>query len=110
MAQRKMGQTKNETEEATWFEKNQNQLLKLFKRAAKDGSLRVGGKSIGISINKQTGALVRPRSQKVMLRMPVDDLERARRFAASKGLGYQTYIKMIVREGLDKAETMRRGS
>jgi hypothetical protein len=80
-----------------------HRLQKLFDQAAKEGALRVGGKSIGISINKQTGALVRPRSQKVMLRMPIDDLERARRLAAANGVGYQTYIKMIVRQGLDRA-------
>jgi hypothetical protein len=34
-----------------------------------------------------------PRSQKVMLRIPTEDLERARRLAAQRGLGYQTYIK-----------------
>jgi hypothetical protein len=108
MAKRKLVHARTEAEEAAWFEQNQDHLLKLFDQAAKQGALRVGGKSIGISINKQTGALVRPRSQKVMLRMPVDDLERARRLAASKGIGYQTYIKMIVKQGLDQAEAVRR--
>lgn len=107
MAKRRLSQAKTEAQEAAWFERNQDHLLKLFEEAAKDGTLRVGGKSIGISISKQTGALVRPRSQKVMLRMPVDDLERARRLAARKGVGYQTYIKMIVREGLDRAEAVK---
>jgi hypothetical protein len=107
MAKRKLAQARTEAEEAAWFEQNQDHLLKLFDQAAKDGALRVGSKSIGISINKQ-GALARPRSQKVMLRMPVDDLERARRLAAAKGIGYQTYIKMIVRQGLDQAEAVRR--
>jgi predicted DNA binding CopG/RHH family protein len=43
-----------------------------------------------------------------MLRIPTDDLERARRLAAGKGLGCQTYMKMLLREGLDRAEGMRR--
>jgi hypothetical protein len=108
MAKRKLSQARTETEEAAWFEQNQDHLLKLFDQASKEGALRVGGKIIGISINKQTGALARPRSQKVMLRMPVDDLERARRLAATNGVGYQTYIKMIVRQGLDRAEAVKR--
>jgi len=29
-------------------------------------------------------------------------LETARRLAAQKGLGYQTYIKMLLREALEK--------
>jgi predicted DNA binding CopG/RHH family protein len=39
-------------------------------------------------------------SQPVTLRLPEEDLEMARRLAARKGLGYQTYIKMVLREAL----------
>ena len=39
-------------------------------------------------------------SQPVTLRIPTEDLEKARRLAALKGLGYQTYIKMLLREAL----------
>jgi len=41
-------------------------------------------------------------SQPVTLRIPKEDLETARRLAAEKGLGYQTYIKMLLREALAK--------
>lgn len=41
-------------------------------------------------------------SQPITLRIPKDDLEKARRLAARKGLGYQTYIKMLLREALAK--------
>ena len=41
-------------------------------------------------------------SQPVTLRIPTEDLETARRLAARKGLGYQTYIKMLLREALAK--------
>jgi predicted DNA binding CopG/RHH family protein len=41
-------------------------------------------------------------SQPVTLRIPKEDLETARRLAAKKGLGYQTYIKMVLREALEK--------
>lgn len=36
------------------------------------------------------------------LRIPKEDLETARQLAAKKGLGYQTYIKMLLREALAK--------
>ncbi|HMB84585.1 MAG TPA: hypothetical protein VKI40_11115 [Terriglobales bacterium] len=39
-------------------------------------------------------------SQPIILRIPKEDLETARRLAARKGLGYQTYIKMLLREAL----------
>jgi predicted DNA binding CopG/RHH family protein len=41
-------------------------------------------------------------SQPVTLRIPKEDLETARQLAAKKGLGYQTYIKMLLREALAK--------
>ena len=39
-------------------------------------------------------------SQPVTLRIAKEDLEDARRLAARKGLGYQTYIKMLLRDAL----------
>lgn len=39
-------------------------------------------------------------SQPVTLRIAKEDLETARRLAARKGLGYQTYIKLLLREAL----------
>jgi hypothetical protein len=108
MPRKKLADARNNAEEASWFEENQDRLLKLFEQAAKEGALRIGGKSIGITLSKRTGALTKPPSRKVMLRIPVDDLERARRLAVSKGLGYQTYMKLLLREGLDREEKERR--
>src|ERR1019366_8050870 len=102
MPKKKLPQTRSEAEEARWFEENQGRLPKLFEQAEKEGSLRVGGKSIGITLSKKTEALRRPPSQKVVLQIPVDDLDRARRQAARKGIGYQTYIRILLREGLDR--------
>ena len=42
-------------------------------------------------------------SQPITLRIPKEDLETARRLAAQKGVGYQTYIKMLLREALASA-------
>lgn len=107
MLRKRLAQAKTEAEEARWFEENQDRLLKLFEQAEKEGVLRIGSKSIGITLSKRTESLAKPRSQKVMLRIPSDDLERARRLAAGKGLGYQTYMKLLLREGLDRAEGVR---
>ena len=104
MPRKRLAETRTEAEEVRWFERNQEHLLKLFEQAAKEGSLRVGGKSVGITLSKRTGALQKPPSQKVMLRIPSDDLNRARRQAAEKGIGYQTYIKMLLRAGLDREQ------
>ncbi len=41
-------------------------------------------------------------SQPITLRISTEDLETARRLAAQQGLGYQTYIKMLLRDALAK--------
>ena len=43
-----------------------------------------------------------------MLRIATGDVDRARRQAADKGIGYQTYIKMLLHAGLDRDEKGRR--
>ena len=108
MLKKKLAETKTEAEEARWFEENQERLLRLFEQAAKEGALRVGGKSVGITLSKKTQTVQKPPSQKVMLRIPTGDVDRARRQAAEKGIGYQTYIKMLLRTGLDRGEKVRR--
>jgi predicted DNA binding CopG/RHH family protein len=108
MAKKALAATRTEAEEARWFEENQDRLLKLFEQAGKEGALRIGGRSVGITLSKKTEALRKPPSQKVMLRIPNGDLERARHLAGNKGIGYQTYIKMLLREGLDREERHRR--
>lgn len=107
MPKKKLTEARTEFEEARWFEENQDRLLKLFEKAEKEGALRIGGKSVGITLSKRTGALARPRSQKVMLRIPTDDLDRARQQAAYKGIGYQTYIKMLLHQALEQQSKAR---
>ena len=101
MTRKRLADCRTEAEEAQWFEENQDRLLELFEKARKEGTLRRSARGIGITISKRTGNPVKPPSQKVMLRIPTDDLQRARKLAAKKGLGYQTYMKMLLREGLD---------
>ena len=107
MAKRKLADAHTETEEARWFEENEERLLRLFEKADKEGTLRIGGRSLGITLSKRTESLERPPSRKVMLRIPTNDLDRARRQAAGKGIGYQTYIKMLLHDGLEREERRR---
>lgn len=107
MPKKRLAEARTEAEEARWFEQNQSRLLRLFEKAEKEGALRIGGKSVGITISKRTGSLKKPPSQKVMLRIPTDDLDRARRHAAGKGVGYQTYIKILLHDGLEREERRR---
>ena len=103
MAKAKMKQVvipkfSSEAEEAAWWDRHRSEIeveIRRRMRAKKPltlGSLLQGG---------------RP-SQPVTLRVPKEDLETARRLAARKGVGYQTYIKMLLREALAKAASKDR--
>jgi predicted DNA binding CopG/RHH family protein len=108
MAKQKLSEIESEAAEARWFEENQDRLLKLFEQAEKEGALRVGGKSVGITLSKTARTVKKPPSQKVMLRIPAGDVERARLQAAVKGIGYQTYMKMLLHAGLEREGNVRR--
>ncbi len=53
MPKKKLTDTRTEAEEARWFEENQDRLLKLFEQARKEGALRIGGKSVGITLRRE---------------------------------------------------------
>ena len=55
---------------------------------------------LGLLVSK----LVEAKSVQIALRLPSPDLAKAREIAARKGIGYQTLLKMLVHEGLQRAE------
>ncbi len=42
-------------------------------------------------------------TQAVSLRIPLADLDEAKRIAVAQGIGYQTVLKRVIREGLRQA-------
>ena len=80
----------NEAEESVWWDAHRSEIEAEIRRRMKQkrplmlGSLLQGAKP----------------SQPITLRIATKDLETARRLAARKGVGYQTYIKMLLREAL----------
>jgi len=91
----------SESEEAAWWDAHRSEIEAEIRQRMKQkrpltlDSLLQGEKA----------------SQPVTLRIATKDLETARRLAAQKGVGYQTYIKMLLREALAKnpAEQMSLG-
>ena len=80
----------SEAEEAAWWDAHRSEIeAEIRQRMKQKRPLTLGSLLQG----------ARP-SQPVTLRIPTEDLEKARRLAALKGLGYQTYIKMLLREAL----------
>jgi len=80
----------SEAEEAAWWDKHRSEIEIEIRRRIKQR------KPLTLNSLLQKA---KP-SQPVTLRIAKDDLETARRLAARKGVGYQTYIKMLLSEAL----------
>jgi uncharacterized protein (DUF4415 family) len=80
----------SEAEEAVWWDAHRSEIeAEIRQRVNQTRPLTLGNLLQGGNP-----------SQPVTLRVSKEDLETARRLAARKGVGYQTYIKMLLREGL----------
>jgi predicted DNA binding CopG/RHH family protein len=83
----------NEQDEAAWWDAHPEALTDRFQAAKLQGKLR------RLSQTNLPGA-----SETVTIRIANDELTRARRLAAKRGLRYQTYLKMLLHEALDNEE------
>ena len=77
---------RTEKQEAEWWDANPAVATRLLKQALKQGSVRRKVEATRI----------------VTMRLPDSDLETARDLAERKGLRYQTYIKMLLHQALQK--------
>ena len=76
---------RTEAAEAKWWDSHPDAATEIMKRALKSGAAR------------------RPVPLKtITMRLPVVDLKTAQDLAHRKGLPYQTYIKMLLHEALEK--------
>jgi predicted DNA binding CopG/RHH family protein len=87
-----------QAEEARWWDKHRDLVEGELSRSLQDGTAQNGTAQ---RLTKQWRA-----SKNITIRMPVDDVERARRLADRKGLGYQTYMKMLLHEALEREESV----
>jgi predicted DNA binding CopG/RHH family protein len=90
---------KNDSEEAAWWEEH---------RAAVEADLRAAlreKKTLSLQ-HVLTQARQKKELLPVTIRLPQDDIETARRLANDQGIGYQTYIKLLLHKALQD-ETAR---
>jgi predicted DNA binding CopG/RHH family protein len=97
MANKKQPRFKTEAEEAKWWAKNQELIADRFEEAKAAGKLGKG--TVARVARERAGA-----SPTITIRLPEDDLARARTFAAERGLRYQTYLKMLLHQALNSEE------
>ena len=77
---------KSEAAEAAWWDSHPDFIADQFEMAAKNGTLLHGV----------------PKSQSVTIRIPVKDLDAARLLSEKKGLPYQTFMKMMLHQALER--------
>jgi predicted DNA binding CopG/RHH family protein len=83
----------NENEEADWWASRQG------REFVKEKSASTERRSKGSAL---VNRLKKAASVQIALRLPSNDLTMARDIAARKGIGYQTLLKMLVHEGLQR--------
>jgi len=85
----------NEAEEAAWWESHEDALADEFEKAGAEGRLGIGTVAKRAALPSTT------------IRLDPEDIAKARVQAAERGLRYQTYLKMIIHEALQKVEKKR---
>jgi predicted DNA binding CopG/RHH family protein len=79
----------SEAEDAKWHQGNRPALERAAERRILEGS----------TLTLQQ-AVARARTRPVTLRLAATDIDMARAMATQKGIGYQTYVKMLLHEAL----------
>ena len=83
----------SEAEDAVWHDSHKRQIEQEFVRRMKAGTVIVRRRK-NRPVRNQADLLP------VRIRLSKGDIETARRLAAQKGIGYQTYIRMVLKEAL----------
>ena len=86
----------SEAAEARWHDRHKSALESALWRRMREGS--------ALTLRQATA---RRKLRPVTIRLATEDIDIARELAAQKGIGYQTYIKLLLRESLQR-ETGRR--
>jgi predicted DNA binding CopG/RHH family protein len=89
---------RNEAEQAAWWEGNEDALADEFEKAAAQGRAGIG------TVAKRAA------SPAITIRLDAEDIAKAREQAAERGLGDQTYLKMIIHQALRAAESERKSA
>lgn len=83
----------NEAEEANWWLAHRREADEHFAKVYRAGGVR----------RVKAGVLM-PATKQTTIRLIENDVARARAIAERKGLRYQTYIKMVVHEAIERDE------
>lgn len=82
---------RSEAQEARWLDRHKRQLDAEMMRGIKEGRT--------LTLKQ---FLARTKLRPVTIRLATQDIDTARELATEKGIGYQTYIKLLLREALQR--------
>lgn len=88
----------SEAEEARWYADHREELQDYFGEPLPPNPMPLAER-LGLTANKRKAA-----TQHVPLRIALEDLDRAKALAARKGMPYQTFLKVLIHEGLAREE------
>ena len=101
---------KSDSEQADWYAspEGRRRTQSEFARALRAGTLI---RSPGLKVTKTDPKVLEQLMEQakesatraISIRIPITDLERARRVAEETGVGYQTVLKQAIRDGLKRA-------
>ncbi|CAN5414865.1 hypothetical protein BH10ACI4_BH10ACI4_34000 [soil metagenome] len=94
--QLKMPKFAGEKEEADWWFNNQDFALQVLQQAKAEG--RLGNGSVARKVAQQQAA------KSTTIRLDPTDISLARVQAEKRGLRYQTYLKMLIHEALQRED------
>ena len=80
---------KSDKEEAEWWDEHPEVITELFLKARKEGKIK-------------RLPVVRGATKSVTIRMPIGDIDAAQELAEKRGLPYQTYIKGLLHQALER--------
>jgi uncharacterized DUF497 family protein len=87
---------RSKSEEADWWASQSGRdFVKRKSAEARAKGSKIGGAPLVDKLNKK-------HSIQIAIRLPQADIEQARKIAGRKGIGYQTLLKMLVHEGLER--------
>lgn len=95
-----MPKFKSESEEADWWASPAGRAYVKQKSAHSKRGAKGASKGKGAGESRLVAKLNKKSSVQIAIRLPEADLAEARKIAERKGIGYQTLLKMFVREAL----------
>jgi hypothetical protein len=82
---------KSDRQEAAWWDSHPEVITELFLKAKKEGKIK-------------RLPVIRGATKSVTIRMPIADMEAAQEIAGKRGLPYQTFIKGLLHQALEREQ------